>query len=102
MDTTYLSEWVGMVLICLEHLLLKELAAGQVESLCWAVIVAAVHHLAALTVGPQPLNVQDRVLTVLWEKSEHPLIAKQMISQEIFFLFKVMTYECFSENCSLK
>lgn len=54
-----------MVLVCLEHLLFKKLAVGQVEGLGWAVVVTAVYHLPALTVGPEPLNVKDGVLTVL-------------------------------------
>lgn len=54
-----------MVLVSLEHLLFKELAVGLVKGLSWTVVVAPVHHLAALTVGPEALNVQDGILTVL-------------------------------------
>lgn len=57
-----------MVLVCLENLLLKELAVGLVKGLSRAVVVAAIHHLAAFTVGPEALNVQDGVLTVLEER----------------------------------
>lgn len=54
-----------MMLVRLEHLLLKELAVGLVKGLSRAIVVAAIHHLPAFTVGPEALNVQDRVFTVL-------------------------------------
>lgn len=54
-----------MVLVCLEHLLLKELAVGLMEGLSRAIIVASIDHLSPFTIGPEALNVQDGVLTVL-------------------------------------
>lgn len=59
-----------MVLVRLEHLLLEELAVGLMEGLGGAVVVAAVHHLPALAVGPEALNVQDGVLAVLGGRTE--------------------------------